>query len=90
MRNRLPARDNLFRRSMISHDAQLCVSGFGEVETTNHLFFQYPVFGFLWYMLCDWLGFSSVDFLEIMDHFVRFAYLTSGLKVQHLFWFTCV
>ena len=94
MCNKLPTRDDLFQRGVISHDAQHCVSGCGKVETKNHLFFHCYIFGSLWYMLCDWLRFSSADLLEITNCFVQFAYLTGGLKVQHsfmhLFWFTCV
>jgi hypothetical protein len=37
LRNKLPTKDNLVRRSIIPHGSQFCVSGCGNVETTQHL-----------------------------------------------------
>jgi len=94
LRNRLSIRDNLFRYGVIFHDAQFCVSGCGELETTNHLFLHCPIFGSLWYMLRDWVWFSFVGPVWITYHIIQFAYLTCGSKVQcsfmRLFWFICV
>jgi len=45
-RNRLPTKDNLFRRGAINHDFCLCVTGCGSLKTTNHLFFSLLIFWF--------------------------------------------
>ena len=37
-RNRFPSKTNLFRRGIISPEAQLCVSGYGCQESETHLF----------------------------------------------------
>jgi hypothetical protein len=39
LRNILPTKDNLVRRSVLSHTDAVCVSGCGSSETTTHLFF---------------------------------------------------
>jgi len=39
LRNRLPTKDNLVRRNVLSHTEAVCVSGCGSRETTTHLFF---------------------------------------------------
>jgi len=39
-RDKLPTKDNLFRRHVIAFDAQSCVGCCGEVETSSHLFFS--------------------------------------------------
>jgi len=36
LRNRLPTKDNLVSRSVITNVAQLCTSGCSEVESSNH------------------------------------------------------
>ncbi|GAU10824.1 hypothetical protein TSUD_425310, partial [Trifolium subterraneum] len=39
MENRIPTRDNLFKRGILNFDAQHCVLGCGFNETLSHLFF---------------------------------------------------
>jgi hypothetical protein len=51
LRNRLPTRDNLVRRHIITPDSQLCVTGCGGVETTHHLFLSCSVFTSLWHLI---------------------------------------
>jgi len=48
LRNRWPTKDNLVRRGIIPIDAQLCVSGCGNNETTDHLLIHCAIFGVLW------------------------------------------
>jgi hypothetical protein len=38
LRNRLPTKENLVVRGIISHDNQLCVTGCGGIKTAHHLF----------------------------------------------------
>ncbi|MCH80856.1 70 kDa peptidyl-prolyl isomerase [Trifolium medium] len=70
LRNRLPTKDNLVRRNIISHDSQLCVSGCGGLETSHHLFLSCPVFAPLWCLVKSWIGISSADPDLLQDHFV--------------------
>lgn len=44
LRNRLPTKSNLLARGIISHEAQMCVAGCGEVETAQHLFVSCTIF----------------------------------------------
>ncbi|PNY12620.1 hypothetical protein L195_g009254 [Trifolium pratense] len=80
LRDRLPTKTNLVTRGIISHAAQLCVFGFGEAESTNHLFISCGTFGSLWALVCSWIGISVVDSTSLRDHFVQFTYLAGGSK----------
>jgi len=81
LRNRLPTKDNLVSRSVITNVAQLCTSGCSEVESSNHFILNYNIFGSFWFFVRDWLGFSLVDPRSISDHFVHYAHLTGGSRV---------
>jgi len=69
-RNRLPTKDNLSRRRVIPHDAQLCVTGCSNIESTNNLFLGCIVLNSIWHLVCNWIGFASVDPLGISGHFL--------------------
>ncbi|GAU39054.1 hypothetical protein TSUD_396590 [Trifolium subterraneum] len=58
LRNRLPTKDNLVRRHIISQGAHLCVDGCGAPETAKHLFLSCPVFAPLWGLVRNWIGIS--------------------------------
>jgi len=47
LRNRLPTKDNLVRREIISQEAHYCVSGCGKVESAQHLFLHCALFSSL-------------------------------------------
>jgi len=71
-RNRLPTKDNLFRRGAINHDSCLCVTGCGSMETANHFstahflvrfgttFFNGLVFLWLYHSLLQIISTNSV------------------------------
>jgi len=42
LRNRLPTKDNLVTRDIISQDSQMCMTGCGGLEMAHHLFISYP------------------------------------------------
>jgi hypothetical protein len=64
---------NLVRRGIIQLDSQLCVSGCGNNETSDHLVIHCPIFGELWHHVKAWIGADSVDPQHIMDHFHQFT-----------------
>jgi hypothetical protein len=66
LRNRLPTKDNLVRQHIITHESSNCVSGYGGVETSQHLFLSCPVFPSLWSMIRSCVGISSADPLLIL------------------------
>jgi hypothetical protein len=57
-RNRLPTKDNLFRRGILNNGSRMCASGCGSLETLNHLFLHCSIFGAVWYYIYCWLGIS--------------------------------
>jgi hypothetical protein len=83
LRNRLPTRDNLVRRHIIPHDAQLCVTGCGGVETAHHMFLSCPVLASLWCLVRNWVGISSADPFQIQDHFVQFVHFVIIINKFH-------
>ncbi|GAU22483.1 hypothetical protein TSUD_296020 [Trifolium subterraneum] len=58
MENRIPTRDNLFKRGILNIDAQHCVLGCGFDETLSHLFFTCDKTHKVW---CGMLQWSSVE-----------------------------
>ena len=47
-RNRLPTKDNLILRGVITNDSCLCVTGCGSPKTVNRLFLHCSFFGLVW------------------------------------------
>jgi len=94
LRNRFPTKTNLAVRGMLAQDAQLCVSGCGEVESVQYLFVSYPIFNDIWHHVRAWIGVSGVDPFDIVDHFVQFTYLLGGAtkmrSFMQLLWLLCV
>jgi len=93
-RNRWSTKDNLQRRGIISLDAQLCISGCGQHETTEHLIIHCLTFGSLWQLVKSWLGVYSVDHQHVMDHFHQFIYSSGGHSSRrsflHMVWLCCI
>jgi len=93
-RNRLPTKDNLFRRGILNNDSRMCASRCGSLKTLNHLFLHCSTFGAVWYYIYGWLGISSTTPYVVADHFIQFSYGSDGSKVRqaimHLIWFATV
>lgn len=53
-RDRLPTKDNLYQRRIFQEDAQLCISGCGMIESTDHIFLHCDVFGQVWQLVHHW------------------------------------
>jgi len=85
LRNRLPTKTNLVARGMIGTDAQLCVSGCGEVETAHHLFVSCPIFRELWSLVRAWIGVCGADLPYVPDHFHQFTLLAGGATFRRSF-----
>jgi len=94
LRNRLPTKDNLLRRRIISHEDSACVTGCEKQETANHLFLGCDIFGLLWAQVWLWLGISSVSQVDITQHFTQFINMPGMPRSSTLFfriiWFTTV
>ena len=91
---RLPTKANLVARRMLAHDANLCVAGYGEAETAQHLFVSCPIFSALWHQVRAWTGVSGADPFDVSDHFIQFTFLTGRAATQRSFmqlvWLSCV
>jgi hypothetical protein len=60
-RDRLPTKDNLFRRGVIQNDSLMCVAGCGSEESLAHLFLHCNFFGSVWYYISRWVGLLTVN-----------------------------
>jgi len=60
LRNRIPTKDNLFRRRIIPFDDTSCIVGYGSSETADHLLFHCAHFGMVWHRIYQWLGISFI------------------------------
>jgi hypothetical protein len=79
-RDRLPTKDNLFRRHVIDFEAQDCVGDYGEMETSSHLLLHCHSFGSVWYFILRWLGIYSVMPFDVPSHFIQFSFLGGAAK----------
>jgi len=89
LRNRLTTKDNLYRRRIIQEEAQLCISGCGKIEMTDHLFLHCDVFGQVLQLV--WLGVSSVTPFTISYYYLQIGSSSGISKSQcsfmYLIWF---
>jgi len=71
--NRLPTKDNLFRRDAIDASQLMCAALCGELEDRDHLFFRCgDVYGRIWLLVSNWLGIDSVYKGNICTHSFQF------------------
>jgi hypothetical protein len=94
LRDRLPTKDNLYRRHVIGSDDRSCVGGCGEVETSSHLLLHCNFFGTVWNYIFRWIGVSSVLPLDVSSHFHQFSLLGGVARSRRLIlqviWFATV
>ena len=72
--DRLPTKNNLFRRGIIQADNIGCVAGCELEESVSHLFLHCKIFGSLWQHVRCWIGISGADPHNIHDHFIQFIH----------------
>jgi len=83
LRNKLPTKDNLLRRRIITANDVVYVVGCGETESATHLFLD-----------CRWIGLSTVYPCQLRDHFKQFSFMAGMPRSSHsvfkVIWFACV
>ena len=79
-RDRLPTKDNLYRRNVLAADAQICAGECGLSKTTSHLFLHCNFFGLVWNHILWWLGVVAVLPNEAAAHFYQFSFLGGAAK----------
>lgn len=93
-RDKLPTKDNLYRRHVIDINAQLCIGGCGEEETSSQLLFHCKFFGLVWNYILRWLGVFTALPYEASSHFYQFSYLggvaKSSRSLLQVIWFAMV
>jgi len=91
LRDRLPTKDNLYRRNVVGVDDQLCVGGCGEVETSSHLFLHCNVFGSVWNHIHRWIAVSSIMPCDVSSLFNQFNSIGGATKskrfILQVIWF---
>ena len=94
LHNRLPTTDNLIRRHILHHNAQLCVGSCGIMEDINHLFLSCDFFGKIWVGISNWLDFTTVYPNHVVDHFLQFENLgrfSKNIRISfQLIWLACI
>jgi len=81
MQNRLPMKDNLIRRNVLSSDQAQCEFGCGEPESINHPFFSdCPLAANLWVEILNWIGTASTFILGGYAYFKQFEGLLNVSK----------
>jgi len=80
LHNRLSTKINVYKRGILQDDAQLCVAGCGQPESTEHLFTRCPLVGSLWSGILGWIGFQIVHPRNVSNHFLQFESLAGFSK----------
>jgi hypothetical protein len=66
--NRIPTKDNLFRRGIVNIGSQLCSLGCGFVESLLHIFFVCECSHKVWCGVRNWLGIQGASSNNIFSH----------------------
>jgi len=82
--NQIYMKDNLFRRNILPNNDIFCSVACGCAEDKDHVFLQCDVYGRLWNLIYDWLGFYSVPNENLLDHILQFGGLGSFSKKSRL------
>jgi len=81
------------RRRALQQNDDLCTRRCGSIETANHLFIGCDIFGFVWYLIYQWLDISLVFSGSIYEHFVQFTNLAGMSRSTHstfmVIWLAC-
>lgn len=72
LNNRIPTKDNLFRRGVLSHSQLGCVEDCGSEESITHTFFECPVFAGTWNLIYKWISVSSTFHNDEWHHLKQF------------------
>jgi hypothetical protein len=87
--NRLPTKDNLWRRGILnSYDILCSAGGCDKTESTSHLFLECVTSRELWNNVCTWLGISLVMPLHLRHHLLQFSKMAGWSRSSHLFFTT--
>lgn len=93
LQDRIPTRSNLVRQHVLQSIDNVCVSGCGSAETTDHLFRGCDLFGSASYLVCQWLGVPSVFPGSDTYHYFQFIHLAGLPQCTHSYlkviWLAC-
>jgi len=94
LRNRLPTKDNLARRSILPSTELACVTNCGHSETAHHIFIGCELADQVWLHVRTWLGIHSAAPKVLRHHFIQFSYMAGMPRSSHIFfkviWLACV
>ena len=83
LRDRLPTKDNLFRRHVVIINDQFC-AGCEEVEISSHLIIHCDLFGTIWNHIFRWIGVSSVLPSDVISLFNQFNFIGGAVKSRRV------
>jgi len=94
LQDRLPTKNNLVRRGLISVADATCVAGCDNNETMSHLFVHCDNYGALWRHIRLWIGVLGVEPYGLSEHFHQFIHSTGLSRKRRSFlqlvWLLCV
>jgi len=94
LQNRIPTKDNLMCRQVLSVNDELCTGGCGSTEDRDqpctggcgstedrdHLFVSCNFYGNIWVLIRGWLGIPTVTSPNLLSHLRHFSGLGGGSK----------
>ncbi|XP_058767576.1 uncharacterized protein LOC131641289 [Vicia villosa] len=94
LQNRIPTKDNLLKRGVLSNSQLGCAGECGREESVSHLFFECPKIAGLWMLMCNWLGVTTNLHIEGWQHLVQFEGLLGShrnlIMKMRVLWAACV
>ena len=94
LHDRVPTKVNLFKHRIISFGDQLCVLGCGQIESSDHLFLDCTLYGYLWFDVYRWLGIVRVCPNNLTNDLHQFGFFVGISKVHRIcmvmIWCACI
>ncbi|PNX76751.1 receptor-like kinase [Trifolium pratense] len=82
IQNRVPTKDNLFKRGVLNESQIGCANGCEAVESASHLFFECPTSVTVWQQILAWLKLSSALHNNVSANLNQFASLLGSGRMK--------
>jgi hypothetical protein len=94
MQNRIPTKDNLVKRGVLTESQKLCSFGCGKEENASHVFYECKLAAEVWQQVLKWLNISSALQNTALSNFLQFKGLIASGRVRtdrfSVIWYACI
>jgi hypothetical protein len=94
LQNKVPTKDNLVKRGILSETQTSCPFGCGKEETISHVFFECTAAAEVWQEILRWLKIKTALHNTTLQNYYQFAGLIAKGRVRierfSVIWFACI